>query len=196
VISLTCIFSACPNTGSYSRGTSLAALATEATSDARSGCRCASSCQIPVYLAAGRDPQGLPITICNKPGEQPGERGASGVFGLKGVGDVVGRLGAADRAGLVTAPHLAGCDEQTGADGLGLGDRVGDGFAGFGGDLFACCHFRFPFLGLSAPCLILPAIYQHADILSTPKRAKKVRFFIGNNRRHLRKRIYEMKAAQ
>ena len=95
------IFYACPSTGSYSRGTSLAALATEATSDARSGCRCASSCQIPVYLAAGRDPQGLPITICNKPGEQPGERGASGVFGLKGVGDVVGRLGAADRAGLV-----------------------------------------------------------------------------------------------
>ena len=94
-------FGACSSTANYSRGTCAGLLATEATSDARSGCRSTSSCQIPVYLAAGRDPQGLPITICNKPGEQPGERGASGVFGLKGVGDVVGRLGAADRAGLV-----------------------------------------------------------------------------------------------
>lgn len=169
-------FAADSNTANCSRDTCAGPLATEATSDARSGCRCASSCKIPVDLAAGRDPQGLPIALSNKASKQSGERCVGWVFGLKRVGDVVGRLGTADRTGLVAAPHFAGGDEQSGADSLGLGDSVGDCLAGFGGDLFARCHFVFPFPGLSAPCLILPAIYRHTDTLSIPKRQKNAFF--------------------
>lgn len=188
------IFSACPNTGSYSRGTSLAALATEATSDARIGCKSTSSRHVPqdqvelvwVLVAwlsdylGGRPPLCVWVPLAEE------IKDVLHIYGRLVVPDVIPKLSVLHHLINVAIADHPRTATAIAAVGVGDSASISRDFLDF---LFDRVHFGFPFLGLSAPCLILPTTYHHADTLSTPQKRKNARFFIGRNRRHLRRAV-------
>lgn len=159
-----CTCAACTSTGTCTTDTSAATLATEATSDARSGCRCDSSPRLPrdgviatpIEVSLLSVALAVPLYIHLAPGRT-------------------------DRVGQFFG--LYSCMRQS-ASGA-LGDLLSVGISD-GDVIFHFIFFLFP--GLSAPCLILQAIYYHCYILSTAKCIIFYDFCKRRNTMHLRRR--------